>query len=321
VHARNAALMALSVTSEYFTDEDCACRLIPVISPLLIDKEKPIRDQALKTMDVYMQKIRKAAAGMPDSALPADGAGAGAVARMGAPQPEASGGAVWAGWAISSFTNKLSAAAGEITASGSAAGTETVPPKRPATATPTTTSTSSASALHRQAVKSPPPSAPLTRNPSSAGAGSGFGAGGETFFPEDDADEDADAWGDMGDMDDGDDDGTAAANDDNPFAEKSTPPKKKTVESKPFDDGSEPDFAGWLAQQAEKKKAGGIGAGGKALPKGLAKSGSGAGAAASTVKKTATPAVKKTPIVAKKKVIDTGVKDDGGDGDDGWGGW
>ncbi|KAK4162569.1 armadillo-type protein [Cladorrhinum sp. PSN259] len=318
LHARNAALMALSVTSEYFSDEDCACRLIPAISPLLIDKEKLIRDQALKTLDVYMQKIKKAAAGMPDTALPAEGA---AAARMGTPSTEASaaGGAGWAGWAISSFTNKLSAAAGEIGASAAGV-TETAPPKRPATATP---ASSSASALHRQALKSPPPSAPLTRNPSSTGAG-----GGESFFPDDDQDdnEEVDAWGDMGDMDD-DDNGTAGSStpvqDDNPFAEK---PKKKaaaaaTATSTPFDDGSEPDFAGWLAQQAEKKKGGALG--GKALPKGLSKGGA---TSSPVVKKTVTPAVKKTPVVVKKtaapekkKVIDTGVKDD--EGDDGWGGW
>jgi len=40
VHARNAGLMALSATSEFYEAEDCASKIIPSISPLLIDKEK-----------------------------------------------------------------------------------------------------------------------------------------------------------------------------------------------------------------------------------------------------------------------------------------
>jgi SCY1-like protein 1 len=40
VHARNAGLMALSATAEFYEPEDCANKIIPSISPLLIDKEK-----------------------------------------------------------------------------------------------------------------------------------------------------------------------------------------------------------------------------------------------------------------------------------------
>ncbi|KAK4199347.1 putative N-terminal kinase-like protein [Triangularia verruculosa] len=317
VHARNAALMALSVTSEHFSDEDCASRILPAICPSLIDKEKLIRDQAAKTMEVYFQKIKKAVENMPDTVLPPENSMSGNP-RMGTPQPEASAGAGWAGWAISSFTNKLSAAAGEITASNGASSTSRVssaPPSRPSTAAPIT-STSSASPLHRQAVKSPPPSAPLTRNPSTTG---------DTFFPDDDNDgddgADFDAWGDMGDIDDDDTatptkmtaSVTSNQSSDNPFAEPSTSKKKSiatTASSKPFDDGSEPDFAGWLAQQAEKKKGGVLG-GSKTLPKGLNKT------ATTAAKKTTAP-VKSKPVVVKKK-IDTRPKDE--DGDDGWGGW
>ncbi|KAK4657366.1 Nuclear aminoacylation-dependent tRNA export pathway component [Podospora pseudocomata] len=315
IHARNAALMALSVTSEHFSDEDCATRVLPAICPSLIDKEKLIRDQAVKTLDVYVQRIKKAVESMPETALAPESAISGNP-RMDTPQAEAAAG--WAGWAISSFTNKLSAAAGDITSSNGASSvpaSSSAPPSRPSTAAPIT-SNSSASPLHRQAVKSPPPSAPLTRNPSTTG---------ELFFPEDDNNDDGadfDAWGDMGDMDD---DDTSTPNkmtasissnqsNDNPFAEPSSSKKKSavttTASSKPFDDGSEPDFAGWLAQQAEKKKGAVLG-GSKALPKGLGKT-----TTATTAKKTTVP-VKSKPVVVKK--IDTKPKDD--DGDDGWGGW
>jgi SCY1-like protein 1 len=313
VHARNASLMALGVTAEYFSEEDCAVRLLPALCPSLIDKEKLIRDQASKTVDVYIAKIKKAAAGMPDTALPPDMAAAGGGGpRMSTPQPAESSAAAaagWAGWAISSFTNKLSAAAGEIQPSSSPAvpangGPSAPPPKRPTPAT-----SSSASTLHRQALKSPPPSAPSAK---------------DSFFPdpepEEDFDDGGDAWGDMDDMKEDEDDNNNNGQDDNPFS-SSTPPTTTTTRPKreakpptaiatptPFDDGSEPDFAGWLAAQAQKKSAG------KGLPKGMAKAGSG------TAKKApAATSAAKTKVAAKKTKIDMKPKET--EEDDGWGGW
>jgi SCY1-like protein 1 len=308
VHARNAALLALAVTGEYFSEEDCAARILPSVCPLLIDKERLVRDQAIKTMDVYVAKIKKAAAAMADSALPPQTGGEQQVAapRMSTPQPDSasssSSSAGWAGWAISSFTNKLSAAAGEIEANGAQSKLQHQRPSALPAAT------SSASALHRQALKSPPASAPLSR--SSSSGGNNF-AGSESFFadPEPPAaidDFDA-AWGDMNEDDD--DPADASATSPPPSQSSSTTLPRRAVSSSsaatPFDD-AEPDFAGWLA-----KKSGG---GGKALPKGLAKTGGAvAGGAGKAVSR---PAAK--PVVAKK--ID--LKPKSTDDDDGWGdGW
>lgn len=321
VHARNASLLALSATSEHFSDEDCAARIIPSISPLLIDKEKLIRDQANKAIEVYLQKIRKAAAAMADTALPPESASSGNP-RMSTPQPaesSASAASAWAGWAISSFTNKLSAAAGEIESNGAstpaAALAPASKPARPATS-------QTASTLHRQALKSPTPSsAPLSRTSSSGGMAGGEGS----FFADPDVgDDDGDAWGDMDDNNDN----TAAdlfGGDDNTqsFSRPSaagggggTAGSSRTVSgpwgATPFDDGAEPDFAGWLAAQAQKKSA--IGGGGKTLPKGLGKAA--AKPAAAAAKKTLP--ISKKPAPAKK--IDMKPKESGDD--DGWGdGW
>ena len=320
IHARNASLMALSVTSEYFTDEDCALRIVPAICPSLIDKEKLIRDQASKAIDVYLGKIKKAAAGMPDTALPAEGAASAASGpRMSTPQPAESAAAAWAGWAISSFTNKLSAAAGEIQSTATPVNGSAAPTPPPAaTAKP---ATSSASSLHRQALISPPP------QPKDS-----YFHGEPTPDNDDDDNDAADAWGDMDDLPDDDDDN----NDDNTAAaffkpDKPTPkpatslPKRDpkpsstttTASATPFDDGSEPDFAGWLAAQAEKKKAGGVG--GKALPKGLSKTSSSTTSTTGPKKTTtATGGPAKAKPAAKKK-IDMKVKES--EEDDGWGGW
>ncbi|KAH8893310.1 ARM repeat-containing protein [Thozetella sp. PMI_491] len=312
VHARNASLMALSVTGDYFSDEDCATRIMPAVCPLLIDKEKLIRDQATKTLDIYMAKIRKAAAGMPDTVLPPETAREGGP-RMSTPQPESqNSSASWAGWAISSFTNKLSAAAGEI--QPSANGGVASPGLRPDSKRPVPP-TSSASALHRQALKSPPSSAPLSRS-SSIGQ-----MGGESFFPDaDPVDDDGDAWGDM---DEGNDDDLFNDGGSQPETDpwSTTLPKKESAGTRsisasasasatPFGD-DEPDFAGWLAAQSNKKVPG------KALPKGLAKPG---GAAAAAKKPAATTVAKPKPKPAVAKKLDLKPKET--NDDDGWGdGW
>lgn len=287
VHARNAALMALGATSEYFSDEDAAIRILPVVCPLLLDKEKLVRDQANRAMDVYVHKVRKAAEGMPDTVLPPPQATEAQPARMSTPQSSASSG--WTGWAISSFTNKISAAAGDMqTANGP--NNAAARPSPPSTLDPKKPAMASASSLHRQAVASPPPGPSGTTSPTTSAVA-------DAFLPADDFDDAGDAWGDMGDMGE-DDDGV------NSEPGKGASKTPAAASQAPFDD-SEPDFAGWLAAQAEKKKPGG----GKPLPKGLRKS-------TTTKKATAKPVTK--PAASKK--IDMKPKET--DDDDGWGdGW
>lgn len=283
VHARNASLMALGATAEYFTDEDAACRILPVISPALIDKEKIIRDSATRTMEVYLQKIKKAASSMPDTVLPPPQAADSAAPRMSTPQPNENTAGSWAGWAISSFTNKMSAAAGDIHAE-SESRTASPGPAAPASSEPKKQTTGTASSLHRQAVKSPP--APLSRNSSHTAS-----VVADSFLPADD-DDVGDSWGDMNDDFDSFD-----------TPEQSSKQSTATASATPFDDG-EPDFAGWLAAQSQKKSGTA-----KPLPKGLSKS-------SAAKKPVAKPAAK--PVAAKKLDMKPKETDD----DDGWGdGW
>ncbi|KAF4631941.1 hypothetical protein G7Y89_g6182 [Cudoniella acicularis] len=293
VHARNAALMALAATSDSFNDDDCANRILPSLCPCLIDKEKLVRDQANKTLDLFLQRIRKHASSMADTALPpptTSDASNPSAPRMSTPQPSEA--ASWTGWAISSFTNKVSSAVGEIQ---STSGNN--PPSNPrSNSAPVTNeirrpnpTTASASTLHRQAVASPP--ATSARTSISSNANDYF----QDQTPEDDVD---DSWGNM--------------EEDNFFDAPSEAPKTSNKPApsaaNPFEDNGEPDFAGWLAAQAGKKP------GGKPLPKGLAKP-------AANGRPTGSVGAKKVlakPVVAKK--IDTAPKNTGDD--DGWGdGW
>lgn len=304
VHARNAALMALAVTSDAFNEDDCANRILPALCPCLVDKEKLIRDQTNKTLDAYLHRIRKFASTMPETVLPppTTETPTSATPRMSTPQPSEA--ASWTGWAISSFTNKVSAAAGEIQATSNGTAPARANSAPAVNDTRRSAPTASASALHRQAVASPP--TPSARTPTSSNA--------HDYFPDsNDAEDDGDAWGDM--------EGDAF------FDAPSEVSKAAPAASNPFDDNGEPDFAGWLAAQAGKKP------GGKPLPKGLAKPATSNAARpiiaarsattggvgnAGAKKASTTTTLKPKHVVAKK--IDTTPK--AAEDDEGWGdGW
>lgn len=259
MHARNAALLALAATVDLFSEEDCAAKLLPIMCPSLVDKEKLIRDQAQKSVDIYITRIRKHAATMPDTVLQSPGvaAGSGATPRIGTPANE--GG--WAGWAISSFTNKLGQTSGTIE-SGSTNGTAD---QRSSSVPPSTSSK---------------PPVPLASKPGMQLHTAKSSANVPTLKSPDPAeafnDEAEDFDGDWGGFADDDGFGNDTNKDDeDPWG---TPAVSKPTSTTSFDDKGEPDFAGWLAAQNQTKKVGA-----KALPKGLAKS--------------STPAAKR-PVVA-----------------------
>ncbi|KAI9688505.1 MAG: hypothetical protein M1822_001454 [Bathelium mastoideum] len=271
LHARNAALLALAATSDCFSEEDSATKILPAICPSLVDKEKLVRDQANKALDLYLQRIRKYSATLPDTIQPTNisNSSTAPIPRMSTPQNDTS----WAGWAISSFTNKLSSAQGEIkpgpaiTTDGTGSRpqhnrttsdqTVSLAARHPPTKKPT-----SPSPLHRQALSSSSPALPSpsetdlmsTSTPSVAEDfnepwADDFTVGANTTnTTNDDLDDFNDAWGE------------------DPFS-ASTNGKSSTEAAPTFDDKGEPDFAGWLAAQtqskAKTKKT--------SLPKGLAK--------------------------------------------------
>ncbi|GAW00339.1 armadillo-type protein [Lentinula edodes] len=70
VHARVAGLMAFMATIDCFDVEDLATKVIPNMSFALVDKEKLVRDQAFKTMELFTKKLESYAATMPETAAP-----------------------------------------------------------------------------------------------------------------------------------------------------------------------------------------------------------------------------------------------------------
>ena len=297
VHARNAALLALSATIDVFSEEECASRILPTLCMPLIDKEKIVRDQASKTMDAYLQRVRKHASTMSDTALPSEtaaGVAGAALARIGNKSDVS-----WAGWAISSFTNKIGTARGEMRTATSNGTTPQLPLSLPPSgqATPSIPDASEEPALVCR------PAGTMYNVPSSLPL-----AGAEHVREQDDV---IDAWGTMDDEHDS-------------FFDALTTRTASAVEPQSTLDNGEPDFAGWLASQSKAKRK-------SPLPKGLSKplepqaankpsivarpastgpSGTGAGAKR-------LPAIVKKPGVVVKKV-DAKLRDPD-PGEDDWG--
>ncbi|KAL4868114.1 hypothetical protein BDV12DRAFT_106162 [Aspergillus spectabilis] len=291
VHARNAGLLALSATLEVFSEDDCATKVLPAICPALLDREKMIRDQANKTLDMYLQRVRKHGNTMADTVLPATTSSDAPkdAARIGTSNDKS-----WAGWAISSFTNKLTAADGEIESTAGAVKPADETTRSASVPRPTKSSSPAPLSHSKETLR---PTAPLGRSvsaqPTPAPAYKDDPEPAEEFY---------DAWGAV---DDEDEDGWGK--DEDPFNAPATTsisaaPSKPKANPVPYDDGGEPDFAGWLAAQSKGKKP---------LPKGLNTS-------RSTITRTASPGTTvKAKVVVPAKKIDTKPKDE--DEDDGWG--
>ncbi|GAA6047618.1 hypothetical protein JCM3770_001591 [Rhodotorula araucariae] len=116
VHARSAGLMALMATCEVFEKEDLAGKVIPAMSICLVDREKAVRDQAFKAIDMFVKKCEALTAGMPDTALPPEAAAqqpalqAASQTQPGLATSATGAAGALAGWAFASVSKKLSSA-------------------------------------------------------------------------------------------------------------------------------------------------------------------------------------------------------------------
>jgi SCY1-like protein 1 len=307
VHARNAALMALAATADLYSEDDCASKLLPIMCPSLVDKEKMIRDQAQKSVDIYVSRIRKYAASMPDTVLPPPGLNIGGVTspRMGTPANDTS----WAGWAISSFTNKLASTSGQI---GAGSTTNGAPDQRSSSVPPTTTTSkppvplASKPGMQIHSTKSST-AIPTTNSPDPS---AGF---------DDEAEDFNNDWGGFGD----DDNPATHDEDDDPWGTPAVSKPASTTTTS-FDDKGEPDFAGWLAAQSGAKKTTK-----NLLPKGLNKSTTGSsglkparpiiGGRASTTGSATTTTTTRKVVVAPPKKENKDEKHAKEEEEDGWG--
>lgn len=250
-----------------------------------------VRDQANKTMDVFLIRIRKYSQTLPDSILPPPEVANAPAPRMGTPQNDSS----WAGWAISSFTNKIGGANGEIQ-------TKDNPADSKAQARPSSVPPSAQNALPSQLRPVPVPlqSAPTVPRISSnlAVASSAPDVEDEDF---------GDGWGEL------EDDAVDAWG---ATEEPTKAPETSRASPAKFDDQGEPDFAGWLNAQTQAKSQLK-----KPLPKGLTKTKS--GSAISPAAKALPQSKPKTTTTAaakpSKSLQPAATQDDDDDWGEAWG--
>lgn len=100
VHARNASLMAIAATLDVYSMEDCAIRLLPSTSPLLIDKEKVIRSQASVTTNGLLNRVKTLTASMVEPVTSAPPSSS-STPKIG------TSGEGWSYWGISSLRDKV----------------------------------------------------------------------------------------------------------------------------------------------------------------------------------------------------------------------
>ncbi|KZV66792.1 ARM repeat-containing protein [Peniophora sp. CONT] len=143
VHARVAGLMAFMACIDCFDIEELAGRVVGVVAGALVDKEKLVRDQAFKAIELFMKKIEAHAATMPETVPNDTGA-----SMLGLPTPNGQTGLTntaagaassLASWAISSLSSSgAKLAPSEIQssiASSSMSGHPTAPPPLPSSST------------------------------------------------------------------------------------------------------------------------------------------------------------------------------------------
>ncbi|CRG85191.1 putative inactive serine/threonine-protein kinase scy1 [Talaromyces islandicus] len=243
VHARNAGLLAFAATIESYSEDDCASKVLPALCPSLLDREKLVRDQANKTLDLFLQRVRQHGSTMADSVLPPP-SDTSAANNTNAARIGTSNDTSWAGWAISSFTNKLTAANGEIQPSANGNALAAAELARPSSV-PQPAHAPVAETLHHTS-SNLKVAHPLVRASSETAAQ-------VTTTTTDDVEEDYDdAWGaDAWDQDD--EQAEDKADEDTFFDSPASPAPAPAPAAVPYDDGGEPDFAGWLAAQSKAK--------------------------------------------------------------------
>ncbi|KAJ3066589.1 hypothetical protein HDU98_010116 [Podochytrium sp. JEL0797] len=132
---RNAGLLALQATAEFYTPQEMATRVVPMLSSVLLDPERSIRQQAFKNVTAFVARIEKFSDAMVDVevkettgspvTMGATGGGNAPVAG-----PAGSGQDGWAGWAVGALSSTIvraaTSASGAIVGEGSVRKSEDV---------------------------------------------------------------------------------------------------------------------------------------------------------------------------------------------------
>ncbi|ELT98079.1 hypothetical protein CAPTEDRAFT_223847 [Capitella teleta] len=98
--ARQAGILAMAATHQFFTLHESSIRLLPALCGLTLDPDKGVRDQAFKAIKCFLGKLEKVS---EDPALLAE-----MERDVNIGGSEASSASGWAGWAVSGMTSLTS---------------------------------------------------------------------------------------------------------------------------------------------------------------------------------------------------------------------
>ncbi|XP_059478001.1 N-terminal kinase-like protein [Neocloeon triangulifer] len=112
--ARNAGILALAATQQYFLLQEVAARILPALCQLTSDPEKSVRDNAFRTIKGFLGKLEKVSEDPSlKESMEADVNTATA--------NSANSSATWTGWAVSAVTSKFYRSSTEKAANSKAA--------------------------------------------------------------------------------------------------------------------------------------------------------------------------------------------------------
>ncbi|KAG2073379.1 ARM repeat-containing protein [Suillus decipiens] len=112
VHARVAGIMAFMATAECFEIDDVAGRVVSAVVGATLDKEKLVRDQAFKAVELFVKRLEAHASTMPETASTEDGGDdlptrlPGAYTQASLVNSATGAAAALTGWAVSSLGKK-----------------------------------------------------------------------------------------------------------------------------------------------------------------------------------------------------------------------
>ncbi|KAI8800024.1 armadillo-type protein [Cladochytrium replicatum] len=122
--SRNAALLAISATLDYYDGQDIAIRIFPNVCPMMVDPERQIRVQALKTGEVLLRRAEKYANEMPEPVKAVENGAQAPSAGASQTSPSSD----WAGWAVSALGASASKLSGSLSSSLPILGSTSKPP-------------------------------------------------------------------------------------------------------------------------------------------------------------------------------------------------
>ena len=144
--ARLSGIVAMANTDRFYTLRDVASKVLPSLCMLTVDPEKDVRDEAFKTIKIFIQKLEKVSEN-PELALEME-------KEVSSCTLDAKNETTWTSWAMNSLSSKMSGYKNKSQQPSVALNTQPLGPPQSLT-TSSTTSTSSSNSVTEKSPEKP----------------------------------------------------------------------------------------------------------------------------------------------------------------------